>query len=439
VFDVTIQGVELLPGQEIFMRWMDTNDSGNDHGLALDDVRITALPPTVPTIDFDADLATFVTEVNTPSAVQSYDVSGSNLQGDVSVTPPEGFQVSLASNGPWTSNPSALVIPVAGETLAPTTVYARALSAATGPINGNIVHSTPGAGDQVVAVSATIQPGPLVLSAVDVAVTENFDSLGSEVVAPLPLGYAFVSGSLQPIDYSFTTTRAAGNVGTGILTGTSAAGYYNFAEGETATATDRAVGFLTSGSFSSPRNLILAMLNNTGNQINELDVAFDVEKYRSGNRAWDFNFYYSTNGSDWTKVDAASVSLPTDGTNNNIISPAQSFPQSATITGLTVNPGSRVYLRWEYAGVGGSSNGQGLSVDNVSITPSGVPVEPSDELGDVNGDGTVNVADVTELANLVAAGNPPAAAVGDINGDTFVDEADVDALADAVVNGVPLD
>jgi hypothetical protein len=80
-----------------------------------------------------------------------------------------------------------------------------------------------------------------------------------------------------------------------------------------------------------------------------------------------------------------------------------------------------------------------LALDNLSITPSGVPVEPSDELGDVNGDGTVNVADVTELANLVAAGNPPAAAVGDINGDTFVDEADVDALADAVVNGVPLD
>jgi hypothetical protein len=105
-----------------------------------------------------------------------------------------------------------------------------------------------------------------------------------------------------------------------------------------------------------------------------------------------------------------------------------------------VNPGQRLYLRWEYIGAGGSTNGQALALDNLSVTPRGVPVEPSD-LGDVNGDGLINVADVTELANLLAAGTPPPPAVGDANGDGFVTQADVAILAAAVVNGsdLPLD
>ena len=32
-------------GQEIWLRWKDTNDTGNDHGLAIDDLSVTALAP----------------------------------------------------------------------------------------------------------------------------------------------------------------------------------------------------------------------------------------------------------------------------------------------------------------------------------------------------------------------------------------------------------
>jgi hypothetical protein len=55
-------------------------------------------------------------------------------------------------------------------------------------------------------------------------------------------------------------------------------------------------------------------------------------------------------------------------------------------------------------------------------------------LGDINGDGVINVADVTELAFLVGEGTPPSIAVGDMNGDETVDEADIAALADMIVN-----
>src|SRR4030095_15196591 len=32
-------------GQEIWIRWEDVNDAGNDHGLAIDDLSITAIAP----------------------------------------------------------------------------------------------------------------------------------------------------------------------------------------------------------------------------------------------------------------------------------------------------------------------------------------------------------------------------------------------------------
>ncbi len=440
-FDVTIQGVDLLPGQEIFLRWLDINDGGVDHGLAIDDVRVTALPPTVPAINFDAALATFLAEINVASAPQSYTVSGENLVGSVFVAPPAGFEVSLSSGGPWTANPATIELTQSGGVLAATTVFARAAASATsGPVSGNIVHSTSGAGDQVVAVTGIVAPGPLVLTAVDVAETENFDTLGSVAAAPLPDGFSLSGGTISAANLTYQTGNSAGNTGTGSLTGTSGGNAYNFGDGVNAEATDRAVGFLTSGSFSSPRNIILTMLNNTGSQINELDVAFDIEKYRSGSRAFGFRLYVGTSLNSWTEVPEASQDFPADANNNSIFSPALTFPQEATISGLSVNPGQRVYLRWEHIGAGGSTNGQALALDDLSVTPRGVPVEPG-ELGDVNGDGLINVADVTVLANLLAAGTPPPPAVGDANGDGSVTQADVETLAVAIANGsdLPLD
>jgi hypothetical protein len=52
---VVLQGFAVLPGQEIFFRWLDTNEAGNDHALAIDDLTISfetnfAAVATAPTI-----------------------------------------------------------------------------------------------------------------------------------------------------------------------------------------------------------------------------------------------------------------------------------------------------------------------------------------------------------------------------------------------------
>jgi len=38
---IELTGASVAPGQEIFLRWLDLNDAGNDHGLAVDDLSVT--------------------------------------------------------------------------------------------------------------------------------------------------------------------------------------------------------------------------------------------------------------------------------------------------------------------------------------------------------------------------------------------------------------
>lgn len=54
----TLSGLNIAPGQEIWLRWSDLNDANNDHGLAIDDLAVSAgdgtLPPAVPTVTINA-------------------------------------------------------------------------------------------------------------------------------------------------------------------------------------------------------------------------------------------------------------------------------------------------------------------------------------------------------------------------------------------------
>jgi hypothetical protein len=77
---------------------------------------------------------------------------------------------------------------------------------------------------------------------------------------------------------------------------------------------------------------------------------------------------------------------------------------------------------------GAASLNFGPGVMNFAFTPT-PPL-----LGDINADGVINVADVTELGNLLSDGALVPLAVGDINGDAVVNDLDVEALAALIVN-----
>ncbi len=213
--------------------------------------------------------------------------------------------------------------------------------------------------------------GQLSITTPGVTVTQDF-SIGSTASAALPTGFkigANWSGG------GTTTTLAAGTSGTGALTGTSSGGIYNFADGVTASSTDRAVGFLNSGSFASPQSITFAFTNNTAFPITGLDITFDYEKYRTGSRAFNWTFFHGAASSPTTSAASGDQAYAADG-GNTVANPSTSISKTVNLTGLSIAVGSTYYFRWTFTGVGGNTNGQGIGIDNFSLTPTAVlPIE----------------------------------------------------------------
>ncbi|MBN2663802.1 MAG: immunoglobulin domain-containing protein [Bacteroidales bacterium] len=81
---------------------------------------------------------------------QSYDVSGMNLTGNVTITAPAGFDISLTSGSGYTN--SIVLTPVGG-TLSATTIYVKFEPAAEQNYSGNITHVSTGASQVNVALN----------------------------------------------------------------------------------------------------------------------------------------------------------------------------------------------------------------------------------------------------------------------------------------------
>ncbi|MEO6490441.1 MAG: hypothetical protein ABIO04_10910, partial [Ferruginibacter sp.] len=201
-----------------------------------------------------------------------------------------------------------------------------------------------------------------------VPVTQNFDGMLTSATAALPAGFKL--SSITPADWAtgtLTCTQAAGNSGVGTLTTTSTGGYYNFANGPTASTTDRSLGILNSGTFFSPRSILLKVTNTTGNPIGKLDISFDYEQYRLGKRQYDWTFFHGNTTTPSTAAVAGNQSYAADIT-NTVVSPSSNIAKVISLTGLYIPAGGDYYLRWTFTGLGGSTNGKAIGIDNFSIT-----------------------------------------------------------------------
>jgi subtilisin-like proprotein convertase family protein/endonuclease/exonuclease/phosphatase family metal-dependent hydrolase len=210
------------------------------------------------------------------------------------------------------------------------------------------------------------------ITTLDTTFTETFDTLGASVTATLPAGFRigtdFATGTSA-------TTQAAGTTGTGAITGSSTGGAYNFGAGVTATATDRALGFISAGSYAAPRSIIAGITNNSGSTITSLNVGWNFEKYRSGTRAFDWTFFHGS-GSTATTAEAAGNQSYAADASTAVINPAASTAKSVTLSGLSIPTGGTYYVRWTYTGAGGSTNAQGLAIDDVTIRAGGGAAGP---------------------------------------------------------------
>ncbi len=222
------------------------------------------------------------------------------------------------------------------------------------------------------------------ISSIGTSFSQNFDAMGSSGTATLPSGFKIGT------DWSTgttSTTLAAGTSGTGILTSSSGGGTYNFANGVTASSTDRALGFLNSSGFTSPRSIVLKIDNNTGITINSLNIAFDYEKYRSGSRVWTWTFFHGATVTPGTSASSGDQAYSADADNTVVSNPPTTISKSVSITGLSLVNGASYYLMWTLTGTGGSTNGQALGIDNFSVTAVNVPTVTTNSASSISTSG----------------------------------------------------
>lgn len=202
-----------------------------------------------------------------------------------------------------------------------------------------------------------------------IGISQNFNTMGSSPITTLPTGFKVGPGSVP--DWSTgvdTTNRSYGTTGLAAVTGTSAGGCVNWANGVNATSTDRGIGFLNSNTYSSPRSIIFSFTNNTGTTITTLHISFEYRKYRSGSRQFDWTFFHGPTSTPAIPDPMGNQSYPADLNNLIVFNPPSSVSKSFYISGLSIPVGSAYYLRWTLTGIGGSTNAQGLGIDNFKIS-----------------------------------------------------------------------
>jgi hypothetical protein len=209
--------------------------------------------------------------------------------------------------------------------------------------------------------------GQLSITSTGTAYTQYFDAFGSSPTASLPTGFRVNGNGVSPSWTTGTTaTTAAGwTSGSLALTGTSTGGTYNFAN--VASSTDRALGFLTSGSYVSPNSIILRITNNTGVTVTNLNISFDYEKYRAGTRAWNLTFFHGNTVNPTIAETTGDQAYAVDGA-NAVVNPPTSITKTIALAGLSIANGTDYYLKWTSTGLAGSTNSQGIALDNFSIT-----------------------------------------------------------------------
>ena len=198
------------------------------------------------------------------------------------------------------------------------------------------------------------------------AITQNFDSLGTSGTATLPAGWKMsAAGAGTSAGYSTSGNLTAVNLQAS--SGSPATGgRYNWGS----SSSERALGFMTSGSYASPNAIMVAFKNSTGSTITGFSISFDYERYRINTAAASVTFSRSTNGSTWTlDTSGQSGSFATGSSSYSF--PGTTVQKSFSVGSLTLAPDSLYYFKWDFNTSGGSS--QGIGLDNFSLTATTAP------------------------------------------------------------------
>lgn len=230
----------------------------------------------------------------------------------------------------------------------------------------------------LLAAMATVASAQV--SFTDGTYSENFDGMGTTTVSAAFAGAIGVQSAVPGVT-GWSGTRNGGNSTSAINliadTGSGNSGaIYNYGA---ASATDRALGVLSSG--STVPTIGTEIVNNTGATITSVTITFTAEFWRSSTSVQNIlSFAYGVSGGTITSADYLTNAGMSALATLNVIGPAPVASNgaldgdhddnqsvvSATINGLSIPNGASLYLRW--FDVNDAGNDAGLAIDDFSLT-----------------------------------------------------------------------
>ncbi len=219
------------------------------------------------------------------------------------------------------------------------------------------------------AVFAALNFSPAVQAAIDlntIPYTQNFDTLVTSGSA------TFTNDSTIPGWYSERS-------GTGVTIvanngGSNAGNLYSYGTG---TSTDRAIGSVGSGNAAAGNFFYgVRFVNNTADTVTALNVNYTGEQWRNSAAASQtVDFAYQIGGTSltagtWINVSSLDFISPITGGTAGALDGNLTENRTAinnTISGLSLAPGQEIWLRW--SDVNHASSDHGLSIDDLTVTP----------------------------------------------------------------------
>ena len=204
------------------------------------------------------------------------------------------------------------------------------------------------------------------INAIGTTQTIDFTGFDGSGFAPTPSAGQLDSDEwevlgLEDGSASFGQSNTGGDFARGLSTGgVTSGGIYSFDNG-----TGASLGFQGSGADMTPGSLTLAIANNTGDVIEDLELTYEIWVYNDQNRANSFNFEHGSDNVSFTAEAALDFTTPelADG------SPAWvSETKTITLTGVNIADGDNYYLKWNTDDVSGGGSRDEISIDNIELT-----------------------------------------------------------------------
>lgn len=330
--------ITITAGQEIWLRWVDVDDPGSDHGLAVDDLSVTANGMTV-----NQAITT-----SCPSPISA--TSGAVATGNVSATDPDGIITSAIISAITPSNPGTI-------TLTGFTAAASAGDTATATVN---VGATTPAGNYTVniqwanndspnpqtgtcAVTVNVAPGTLTLIHDIQGATETPNFVGNTVIIEgIVVGdYQTSISGLQGffVEEESSDWDANGNTSEGIFIFDGAIPAVNVNVGDKVKVTGTVTNFggppgLTE--LTSPTVMVLSM-GNTLPPVQAVTLPVtaqtDLEKYEG--MLVNFSTLYVTRNDDLGVFGELTLATSRQFQPTNAIDPNDAAPTGTTTSGTS--------------------------------------------------------------------------------------------------------